>query len=507
MKKLLSRAVTSLLAVAILVGFSGGGARSASSAPPVPPASPASIVPPAPTLFIRVGLGKSFTSLKLAAEGPFRVINAATNQLIATGQGGQLFELTLAAAPAGGPAGSQAGVTAVSGIRVADKGVFAGPVRIVPGSGDQTGSNSPQTGPTNFVRREDGRRYRGEFQVFKNSAGQLTLINVVPLEDYLLGVVPREMPPSWPAEALKAQAVAARTYALYQIGGGKYEDDGFDVVDTTDSQVYGGVNSEDPRSNQAVWDTKDQIVTYNGRVIDAFFHASSGGYTENSENVFSTVLPYIRGVPDFDQDFPGFNWTRVFTLAEMEKAFSQAGYNAGVLYALSPAGPKGVSGRYTAFKLAGSSGSVDVKPSTVRGVLGLRSTLFELIPREEGVGDFRRAYEGETLVSVAGSPGSEGARDEGGTLTRRPLAGAVVLGAGGVRKSVSGGTGLAALGRQKLPGWVEFAGRGWGHGLGLSQWGARGMVLKGYKYNQILSYYYSGTAVTARQSLGPAAFR
>ena len=509
MNKLLSRTVTSLLAVAILVGFSGGEALSASPAPSPPPASTTSadpVVPPVPPVSIRVGLGKSFTTLKLTAEGSFRVVNAATNQLITTGQGGQLIE----SAPAG------------SGIRVAGKGVFTGPIRIVPGSSDQPGSNpttSPasnppsgsgaatsqasnpapnptQSGPTGFVRREDGRRYRGEFEVFRNSAGLLTLVNVVPLEDYLLGVVPREMPPSWPAEALKAQAVAARTYALYQVDGGKYEDDGFDVVDTTDSQVYGGVNSEDPRSNQAVWDTKDQIVTYNGKVIDAFFHASSGGYTENSENVFSAVLPYIRGVPDFDQDFPGFNWTRAFTLAELEKAFSEAGYNTGALYAIAPIGPKGVSGRYTAFRLAGSSGSLSVKSSTVRGLLGLRSTLFEVLPHEEEIGDFQRAYQGETAVSVAG-----------GTVTRRSLAGTTILGAGGVRRRVSGGTGVTALGRQKLPGRVEFVGRGWGHGLGLSQWGARGMALKGYKYNQILSYYYSGTVVTPRSNLGPAALR
>ncbi len=139
----------------------------------------------------------------------------------------------------------------------------------------------------------NGKAYRGKIEVFVNARGSLTVVNVVPLEDYLLGVVPAEL--SLPQiEAQKAQAVAARTYAIANIGG--YGKQGFDMVPTVWSQVYKGVSIESRMGTQAVQETRGIVATYNGKPINAYYTSTCGGRTENSENIFDHAEPYLRGV-------------------------------------------------------------------------------------------------------------------------------------------------------------------------------------------------------------------
>jgi len=141
--------------------------------------------------------------------------------------------------------------------------------------------------------RLNGKAYRGKIEVFVNAKGSLTVVNVVPLEDYLLGVVPAEL--SLPhLEAQKAQAIAARTYAVANING--YGSQGFDMVPTVWSQVYKGVSIETATGTRAVRETTGQIATYNGKPIMAYFTSTCGGRTENSENIFDHAEPYLRGV-------------------------------------------------------------------------------------------------------------------------------------------------------------------------------------------------------------------
>lgn len=141
--------------------------------------------------------------------------------------------------------------------------------------------------------RLNGKAYRGKIEVFVNSRGSLTVVNVVPLEDYLLGVVPAEL--SLPSlEAQKAQAVAARTYAVANANG--YGTQGFDMRPDVWSQVYKGVSIETPRGTRAVRETSGMIATYNGKPITAYFTSTCGGRTENSENIFDKAEPYLRGV-------------------------------------------------------------------------------------------------------------------------------------------------------------------------------------------------------------------
>jgi len=141
--------------------------------------------------------------------------------------------------------------------------------------------------------RLNGKAYRGKIEVFVNSRGTLTVVNVVPLEDYLLGVVPAEL--GLPQlEAQKAQAVAARTYAVANIGA--YGRQGFDMLPTVASQVYNGVAIETPMGTRAVQETRGMIATYKGKPITAYYTSTCGGRTENSENIFDRGEPYLRGV-------------------------------------------------------------------------------------------------------------------------------------------------------------------------------------------------------------------
>jgi stage II sporulation protein D len=141
--------------------------------------------------------------------------------------------------------------------------------------------------------RLNGKAYRGKIEVFVNAKGSLTVVNVVPLEEYLLGVVPAEL--GLPQlEAQKAQAVAARTYAIANIGA--YGTQGFDMVPTVSSQVYNGVSIETKMGTRAVQETRGMVATYQGRPITAYYTSTCGGRTENSENVFDKAEPYLRGV-------------------------------------------------------------------------------------------------------------------------------------------------------------------------------------------------------------------
>ncbi len=133
----------------------------------------------------------------------------------------------------------------------------------------------------------DGRRYRGSLELRHRGAG-LTAVNIVPVDDYLLSVVPEEMPTDWPAEALKAQSVAARSFALKSRG--RHAAEGYDLCTTTHCQLYKGIASEKTASTAAVRATRGEVLTYGGQPIEALFHTDSGGMTESSEDVWVTKL-------------------------------------------------------------------------------------------------------------------------------------------------------------------------------------------------------------------------
>jgi stage II sporulation protein D len=239
--------------------------------------------------------------------------------------------------------------------------------------------------------------YRGALRMTA-SGDSVRGINTVSMDDYIRGVVPAEVPPLWPIEAVKAQAVAARSYAYVRLR----PDRDWDVVPTSANQVYGGVVLEHYRSNLAVSATAHQVVMAGGRVANTFFFAVGGGHTENNEYVWvgnagkvvANPTSYLRGVPDYDADglaydrnAPRFAWsTDSFTWAHLDGILSaDSRTNVGALTDLHF--DRGVSGRVYRVTITGSGGRKTVSGTIFRAVFnrnsdgpGLRSTMYFLEP-------------------------------------------------------------------------------------------------------------------------------
>jgi stage II sporulation protein D len=216
-----------------------------------------------------------------------------------------------------------------------------------------------------------GKGYRGTLQFAPGLFGGVSVVNAVSLEDYLQGVVPAESPSSWPAAALQAQAIAARTYAITTARGG--ED--FDQYADTRSQVYGGVAVETPATNQAVAATRGQVVTYQGQPVTTYFFSTSGGKTENVENTTlgNEPKPWLKSVDDpYDDVSPRHRW------APVTMTLPQAGKKLRGLYRGGFRGIKvlqrGASPRIMRAQVRGTRGSTEVNGATLRAKLGLFDT-------------------------------------------------------------------------------------------------------------------------------------
>jgi stage II sporulation protein D len=219
------------------------------------------------------------------------------------------------------------------------------------------------------VRMEGVGTYRGKL-AGRNVGGSIFAINEVGIEGYVQGVIPNEVPSSWPKHALRAQAVAARSYALAT----RLDGDGYDLYDDTRSQVYGGRSSETAATNKASDATAREVIKDSGDVATAFFFSTSGGRTENSEFGFAggSPRPYLKSVKDpFDDASPLHSWRARFSNSEMESKLS--GLFSGNLKRIRVK-KTGVSPRIVKARVVGSSGSSTVTGDTLRFRLGLRST-------------------------------------------------------------------------------------------------------------------------------------
>lgn len=403
---------------------------------------------------IRVGLWSNQPNIVLSAEADFSLADAAGGETLGKYKAGEKAAVSIGA----------------SGLTVNGRAVAAREITVV----------LPDNSPAGIeVNR---RSYRGAVNV-RRTVGKtgLTAVNTLPLEEYVYGIIAREISPAWPAEAVKAQAVAARTFALYNLG--KHADDGYDVCTTTDCQVYGGKGVEDPRATKAVDDTRGLVATYQGKPIPAYFHSSGGGYTENSENVWGGYSPVLRAVADFDEGSPQYKWEKQITQKEVEEALTGAGIQIGSLQAieLTPlakppvaAADRSVSGRVKELRLIGSSGSTKISGTKFRTILGLNSTLFDIsvtLPAEKAVEfEITDSYGDRDTKTVP--------------INVKPL------------PEASSKNNLRLVsGRANET--LVFTGYGWGHGIGLSQWGAKAMAEKAPPgdteyFRQILKHYYTG---------------
>jgi stage II sporulation protein D len=305
--------------------------------------------------------------------------------------------------------------------------------RVAPASIVRISAHDPQS-----LLTFDNLAYRGTIELVENSRGKLNVVNILDLDDYLKGVVPNEMPPSKfdAIEALKAQAVAARTYALKNEG--RFRREGYQLCATIACQVYRGADSERPLSSEAVEATRGIVIEYHGELIDSLYTSTCGGHTEDAKNIFRTMdAPYLRSAscppenaPEVDPrlvEVSGYHlkWTVRVTRADLEKILRKT-LPLDELLDLEPV-EYGISSRVIELKVKGRKRDFTLRGLEVKSALGLKDSLF-ILDRD---------------------------RDRRGRIEA-----------------------------------FVFIGRGWGHGVGLCQTGSYGLAREGLDFESILKTYY-----------------
>lgn len=266
-------------------------------------------------------------------------------------------------------------------------------------------------------------RYRGQIEI-RASTYSMQIINILDIEQYLYGVVPREMSASWPEEALKAQAIAARTYAIYQLLHRKYG--GYDLKSTVESQVYGGASAETVQTNEAVDATRDLVMAFGDELVAAYFHSTCGGKTENDGALWGgTDLPYLKSRRcGYCEQSPHFSWQTEQNRKELTYKFRNANNDIGNVYWINTS--KTDTGRVKNITIKGTKMKIRLTEAEFRTIWGddlIKSRFYRIKNRFGG---------------------------------------------------------------------IVIEGHGWGHGVGMCQWGARGMAELGNNYRQILKRYYGG---------------
>jgi stage II sporulation protein D len=359
---------------------------------------------------IRVGLEQAAWAPKLyvsVAEGELRWVNPRTGQTLGIGAAGRLWELLRE----GGRYVARSGRAEVASDRLVAEPVGAGFVKV----GTTPDSLRPYRGHLEWIERD----------------GKLLTINWVSLDDYLKATLPREMPPNFHHEALKAQAVAARSFTFRRLN--RYRQWGYDLCDHAPCQVYGGVDAEHPNTNAAVEATAGEVLVFEGRVIEAVYTGNCGGHTAPIEvaMVGTRPTPFLAGIPDTDAEgtpycriAPNGSWETALTPEELGKRFAQVGQVQELRLLQRTQG-----GHAQQLQIRGDRATLTVSGAEFRAALGatrVRSLMFEI----------------------------------------QPLSG----------------------------GW-KLVGRGAGHGVGMCQWGAQGRALAGQNYRQILQTYYPHTTL------------
>ena len=322
------------------------------------------------------------------------------------------------------------------------------------------------------------RRYRGVLRI-SGRGGRLRVVNSLGIETYLASVVGSEMPHRWPLAALQAQAVAARTYALKQRSRGG----AWDVKATVASQVYRGAESETPSTRQAVASTRALVLVHGGRLIDAVFHSSSGGVTEASGMVWRRQHPYLVSVPDHDQHSPVHRWEQWFEPSGLRQRLPET----GGLQAVEVLRRSG-SGRVRQARLRGPRGSLVLSGAELRKRLGLKSTLvsFEMVTGGQRPPAAFRVRSGTTQASS----GSRIDRITAAVARQGPGRPPLLVAPPPVLVSKASVGRWSGSGLQLL-----VKGQGYGHGVGMSQWGAHGLAEQGADFRAILQHYYRGAEV------------
>ena len=364
-------------------------------------------------------------------------------------------------------------------------------VSLLAGSDDAMGTpmlSAPRVGVIRFVAdfgylNFAGRLFRGILEITTDDSGDMIVVNQVATSRYLASVTGAESPSSWNGEALAAQAIAARTYLVTHL----HRHGTYDLEGDTRDQEYAGLGTEADSTIRAVERTAGIVATYRGSPIEALYSANAGGVTEDSENVYANALPYLRSVPSPGDELAkdsgwgktSWEWNREFTAPQLGDYLRSRGINVGVPQRIELVRVTG-AGRVTLARVVGTAGSRDIGKDVTRYYFGLKSSLFTVELTPGGEAEFVSWRDTARLVDM-GILGSELL----GTTYERIL--------NEDRELISIRiTGFV----YKLPPRFIFWGRGFGHGVGMSQWGAQGMALGGANYEQILKHYYQGIALT-----------
>ena len=338
------------------------------------------------------------------------------------------------------------------------------------------------------------KRYAGKLKIYIRD-NDILVVNVLGIEKYLSSVVGSEMPATWPLEALKAQAIASRTYALKQKRNPLY-----DIDSTNKNQVYIGLEARTYKTKTAVQSTRSLVLTYKNKLINSLFHSSSAGMTENSQEVWKNKYPYLSSVKDFDKNNPKLRWSKKFSKSQLQKLFPKIGgiQKIEILNVTS-------TGRVKNVRIQGDYGTDQISGVDIRKRMNLNSTLVR----------FKFIEDKETKSS------NESLRLSTISLENKPLTHIVRVGdtliviANQYDVSVESiialnkiqNSSLIKIGQRLLVPRNSFnsasssekilivSGYGSGHGVGMSQWGARYMANKGEKAKAILKHFYRGVEI------------
>ena len=352
------------------------------------------------------------------------------------------------------------------------------------------------------VKSSDGRgiwvgqkRYSGKLNLYILDS-EILVINILGIEKYLSSVVGSEMPAKWPLEALKAQAIASRTYALKQKGNSLY-----DIDSTNKNQVYSGLEARTYKTIRAVRSTRSLVLTYKNKLINALFHSSSGGMTENSQDVWKNEYPYLSSVKDFDKNNPKLRWQKKFSNEELKSLFPKIGgiKKIEILNITN-------TGRVKNVKLLGYYGSDQMSGVEIRKRMNLKSNFvrFKFIEDNEIESNDNNSkllttnkFEDEPLYHIVK------AGDSLNNIANKYNVNVYEITDLNSIKDSS----LIKINQKLLiprnssnsSSTVEktlvVSGYGSGHGVGMSQWGARYMASKGQKAERILKHFYKGVRI------------
>ncbi len=272
------------------------------------------------------------------------------------------------------------------------------------------------------------RRFRGNMQLIGGNKGLLTAVNEIELEDYVKGVLYHEISHRWPLEAIKAQAVATRTYAVFRMESSKRAD--YDMTSDIYSQVYGGKTSEKYRTTMAVNRTKGLVLVYGSQILPAYFHATCGGHTEDASELWEHDMLPLKGVPCiYCQKSPHYSWKKNFRSKDVQDKLNASGYHLGLIKDIEVV-ERNVSGRIRKLAITTRDGKVaHISGKDFRNIIG---------PNEVRSNNYEVQMQGY---------------------------------------------------------YFDLVGKGWGHGVGLCQWGAYELARQHKTFEHILQYYYPGADV------------